>query len=157
MYNDDERGGKMENPKNKIEIENQKENKEQIKITICAVVLGLLVIIGFLIYESSNFSISSWFNSGDAKDAAIHAARAKGYAVYEDTVRVEESDKYGRYFITMNSRASSLNIKLICYVELLDNYQFMYIVCPDTFENIGERTQWKNDVKSNNGWGSSAK
>ena len=57
----------------------------------------------------------------------------------------------------MNSRASSLNIKLICYVELLDNYQFMYIVCPDTFENIGERTQWKNDVKSNNGWGSSAK
>ena len=57
----------------------------------------------------------------------------------------------------IRDRVASLdNIKLVCYIELLD-YEYVFIVCPDTFENAWERTEWKNNVKASNGWGSSAK
>ena len=142
---------------NDFEVQNQIENRKQRLTIIGAVAVGLLIIIGFFWYIESDFSISSAFNSGDAKKYAVQAARNKGYAVYEDTVKVEESDKYERYFITMNARVASLdNIKLVCYIELLD-YEYVFIVCPDTFENAWERTEWKNNVKASNGWGSSAK
>ena len=63
---------------NDFEVQNQIENRKQRLTIIGAVAFGLLIIIGFFWYIESDFSISSAFNSGDAKKYAVQAARNKG-------------------------------------------------------------------------------